>query len=105
LIISILFYLSLYCLFIYLSQKKKFNFNKYKYPVLTYLGVVTINGIMATTLLLSANNIMFSIGIVLFMISDYILMIHKFKNSHNRLLQANSGCYFIGLLLIALSFI
>ena len=46
---------------------------------------------------------LFGIGLGLFMISDYFLMIYKFKYHKNWILRCNSGTYFIGLLMVVLS--
>jgi len=44
------------------------------------------------------------IGILLFMISDYFLSLHKFRNKDSKMyLRCNSFTYFTGMMLIALS--
>lgn len=104
LIWTIPIYLILYFTFLIVSHKYSFNFNKKQIPIYMYLSCMTTNGLLATiTLFTKQNNILFSLGVILFMISDYLLITYKFKFKKNLLLQLNSCFYFTGMLLIALS--
>ena len=99
--ITSIIYFIIYTLFIYISHKKSFKFNHKKIPIYIYLFLITINGMLA--MLSMPINSLFSIGMTFFMISDYILLAYKYKYKYNLLLQANSGFYFSGILLIVLS--
>lgn len=104
LVLCLVFYMTIYISFVYISKTKKFKFGEYKIPVYVYLGFITVNGLLATlSIPMLYPKLLLPIGILLFMISDYILMIYKFKFHNKNLLRSNSGFYFIGLLLIVLS--
>ena len=44
------------------------------------------------------------LGLLLFMISDHFLVIYKFKRKQKCMLRANTASYFLGMMLVALSF-
>ena len=43
-------------------------------------------------------------GLCLFMIADHFLAIYKFRTKNKRALRINTSCYFLGMMLVALSF-
>ena len=74
---------------------------------LFYLLTVTLHGLMgllAALLVPGAHTLLLGIGLALFMVSDYFLLVYKFKSKRKRALRANSACYFLGMMLVALSF-
>ena len=92
--------------FAFLGIKRFSNFKSKTMPLLTYVFTVTIQGSLGISLAIYFENIkmsLFGIGLALFMISDYFLMVHKFKYHKNWILRCNSACYFIGLLMIVFS--
>ena len=110
-VLNVIWFIALFFLlfgtFFVLTKKKIFNFKNKNKAILTYVGSVTFQGTLALALAiyyLNTKMILFGIGLFLFMISDYFLMIYKFKFHKNWILRNNSACYFIGLLLVALSF-
>lgn len=104
----ILLFISLFGCFFVLTKKKVLNFKTKNPHILSYVGSVTLQGTLGITMALYYLNtkmILFGFGLGLFMISDYFLMVHKFKVHKNWILRSNSACYFIGLLMVVLSFI
>lgn len=92
--------------FFILTKKKILNFKNKNKAILTYVFSVTLQGTLGFSLslyYLNAKMFLFGIGLALFMISDYFLMVYKFKFHKNWILRTNSACYFIGLLLVVLS--
>lgn len=89
------------------SGKKKLDFGKQRPALLAYLFSVTLHGTMGLGLAVNAPDVktlVFGLGLVLFMISDYFLMTHKFGYPKSKtLLRCNSSTYFIGLMLIVIS--
>lgn len=72
-----------------------------------YLLSVTLHGLMgliAILLLPSVHHLLLGLGLGLFMVSDYFLLIYKFKSKRKRTLRTNTACYFLGMMLVALSF-
>lgn len=74
-----------------------------------YIVSVTLHGTLSIAglfvLPFSAKSILLCCGLILFMISDYFISLHKFKYTESKaILRLNSGTYFIGLMLVALSF-
>ncbi|MCQ2488972.1 MAG: lysoplasmalogenase [Clostridia bacterium] len=74
-----------------------------------YILSVTLHGTLSIAGLFvlpsSAKSILLCCGLILFMISDYFISLHKFKYTESKaILRLNSGTYFIGLMLVALSF-
>lgn len=109
-VVSIIWFIGLFIIlfgaFFVLTKKKILNFKNKDKAILAYVGSVTLQGTLAIALALYYLNIkmtFFGIGLCLFMISDYFLMVYKFKAHKNWILRINSACYFIGLLLVALS--
>lgn len=92
--------------FAVLVLKRFLNFKSKTIPILIYVFSVTLHGTLGVFLALYFANIkmiLFGIGLALFMISDYFLMVHKFKYHKNWILRSNSACYFIGLLMVVIS--
>ena len=48
--------------------------------------------------------LLLGIGLTLFMVSDYFLVVYKYKTKRKRTLRLNTSCYFLGMMLVALSF-
>ncbi len=72
-----------------------------------YMLTVVLHGILgiaAAVLLPSAHTILLGVGLFLFMIADHFLAIYKFKTKNKRALRINTSCYFLGMMLVALSF-
>ena len=73
-----------------------------------YIISVTLHGtlsIAGLTQLHDVKSILLCCGLILFMISDYFISLHKFKYKKSKaILRCNSSTYFIGLMLVALSF-
>lgn len=84
-----------------------FKTGSLKWPMLMYLASITLHGSAAiTVLILMPQMWLLSVGSILFMISDFLLVIYKFVTDKNPwVLRANSCTYFVGMLLIALSII
>ena len=38
------------------------------------------------------------------MVSDYFLAVYKYKSKRKRTLRTNTACYFLGMMLVSLSF-
>lgn len=103
----VILFILLFGTFWILTKKKILNFKTKNPHILAYVGSVSLNGTLGTCLAIYYLNIkmvLFGTGLALFMISDYFLMVHKFKVHKNWILRCNSACYFIGLLMIAISF-
>ena len=74
---------------------------------LLYLLSVTVHallGLSAALLLPGAHTLLLGIGLVLFMISDHFLVIYRYKTKRKSTLRLNTSCYFLGMMLVALSF-
>ena len=75
--------------------------------VLFYLLTVTLHGLMgllSAILLPEAHNLLLGFGLALFMVSDYFLAVYKYKSKRKRTLRTNTACYFLGMMLVSLSF-
>ena len=72
-----------------------------------YVGSITVAaacGLVLMYTLKSMRGNLMGIGILLFMISDYWLSLHKFRDKESKFyLRSNSFSYFTGMMLIALS--
>lgn len=81
---------------------------KAAYAICAYIFSVNLHGslgLITLFLLSDAKSLLLSFGCILFMISDYFIMFHKFgREERKSVLRLNSFTYFIGLLLIAFSF-
>lgn len=74
---------------------------------LFYLLSVTIHGLMGLIAILyapGAHTILLGLGLGLFMVSDFFLVVYKYKSKRKRTLRTNTACYFLGMMLVALSF-
>ena len=101
-------FLLLFGTFLVLTKKKILNFKNKNIPILSYVGSVSLQGSLGIVLAIYYCNtkmLLFGLGLGLFMISDYFLMVYKFKKHKNWILRSNSACYFIGLLMVVLSLI
>lgn len=102
----ILIFTILFGTIVLLTKKKVLNFKTKNPLILSYIASVTLCGslgIVISGYYTNLANTLFGIGMFLFMLSDYFLMVYKFKKHEKWLLRTNSGCYFIGLLLVVLS--
>lgn len=73
-----------------------------------YITSVSLHGTLSIAglcYLHDVKSVLLCAGLLLFMISDYFISLHKFKYIESKaILRCNSGTYFIGLMLVALSF-
>lgn len=73
-----------------------------------YLLSVSLHGtlsLIGLIYLYDVKSLLLLIGLILYMISDYFISLHKFKFKDSKLiLRCNSFSYFTGLMLVALSF-
>ena len=72
-----------------------------------YVTTVTSHGMLSMAVASAVGGIhmiLLAAGLVLFMISDYFLTTHKFIKHEKWVLRCNSGTYFTGMLLAAVSF-
>ncbi len=79
---------------------------KFAFPF--YLLSVSLHGTLSLIGLIylhDVKSLLLLIGLILYMISDYFISLHKFKFKDSKLiLRCNSFSYFTGLMLVALSF-
>ena len=106
-VISLSIFIIMYIFYIYISKKFNFNMGNNRNAIYIYLLFVTLSASLATSLFITNpfNYYLTSIGIILFMLSDYVLMTYKFKYNNKYLIILNSITYFIGYLLISISLI
>jgi len=96
-------------IFIYLANRfpKVIKLGKVKYPMAFYLSSITIHGLLGlvSAIFISTTPIIvMGVGSILFMISDYILIVDRFIIQKNKwIVRSNSLTYFVGILLIVLS--
>ncbi len=95
--------------FMYLVKAGWFDMNegmKKKFPL--YIISVTLHGTLSIAglfFLHDTKSVLLFVGLILFMISDYFISLHKFKYKESKaILRCNSFSYFTGLMLAALSF-
>lgn len=73
-----------------------------------YLFSVSLHGTLSMVGLFylhDVKSLLLLIGLILYMISDYFISLHKFKFKESKaILRCNSFTYFTGLMLVALSF-
>lgn len=82
------------------------DFKKYGVNMALYLGTVMLHGTMslcALSLLHDPRSIVMFLGSILFMFGDWLIATYKFKYHNNIVHRFESGCYFTGLMMIALS--
>ncbi|HEY9088994.1 MAG TPA: lysoplasmalogenase family protein [Anaerolineaceae bacterium] len=102
-----LVFLTLMLVMMGLSRRKWIDFGRQEKLILPYLATVTGHGVLGLGLVALTRGmhpLLLGSGLALFMISDYFLMAYKFKCPRNAVLRFNSGTYFLGMLLVALSF-
>ncbi len=94
-------------LWVYLGKSGWIAFGKYETKMYPYLFSVMLHGTLSIAALFQlhdSQSVLLFVGSILFMISDWFISLHKFKYKESKLvLRINSGTYFVGLLLIALS--
>ncbi len=94
-------------IFFWAATTKWIDLGHMTWLVLFYLLTVILHGLMgllAAVLLPGVHTLLLGIGLGLFMIADHFLVIYKFKTKNKRALRANTACYFLGMMLVALSF-
>ena len=82
------------------------DFKKYGAGMACYLGTVMLHGTMslcALSLLHDPRSVIMFLGSILFMFGDWLIATYKFKYHNDIVHRFESGCYFSGLMLIALS--
>ena len=96
-----------FILFIWATRTKWIDLGSSTGIGLFYLFTVTLHGLMgllAAVLLPGMHTLLLGVGLALFMVSDYFLVVYKYKNKRKRTLRTNTACYFLGMMLVALSF-
>lgn len=102
-----LLFLGLWSMVVVLAKRKWIDFKKYEPTLILYMATVTGHGTLGLGLAANVpglHALLLGIGLAFFMVSDYFLMTYKFKYHKNAILRCNSGTYFFGMLLVALSF-
>ena len=85
----------------------KMNYKKFGAKLPAYLVTVTLHGSLGVAIAVSSSELsekIFGIGLIMFMISDYLLVTYKIYRKSKLMLRMNSGLYFIGIMLASLSF-
>ncbi len=85
----------------------KMNYKKYGIKLPIYLITVTLHGSLGIAIAVTGTELsekIFGIGLIMFMISDYLLVTYKIFRKSKLILRMNSGLYFIGIMLASLSF-
>ena len=94
-------------MFFLATKNRWIDLGKLNVPALFYLLSVVLHGflgLIAIFLVPSAHTLFLGIGLTLFMIADHFLVIYKYKTKNKRALRVNTACYFLGMMLVALSF-
>ena len=94
-------------LFFWSTGRKWIDLEDKKGAALFYMFTVTCHGLLGllcAVLLPGRHTLLLGIGLTLFMVSDYFLVVYKFKSKRKRTLRCNTACYFLGMMLVALSF-
>jgi len=102
LIILLIFSLYGFLIFKYLES----NLGKYKIPVIIYISVIILMGVLSINYYLVDNShqsISFLLGSILFLISDTTLSINKFKNKFYLAQFIILSTYYLAQYLIAIS--
>ena len=94
-------------LFFWATSTKWIELGSMKNLALLYLLSVVLHGLMgllAALYLPGFHTLLLGIGLTLFMAADHFLVIYKFKTKNKRALRTNTACYFLGMMLVSLSF-
>lgn len=90
-----------------LREKGWISFEPFQKQFSAYLWSVSMHGTLAITalfLLHDTKSVLLCTGLLLYMISDYFIGLHKFKYRKSKtILRLNSSTYFVGMMLVALS--
>lgn len=103
--------------YIYASHfSKRIDFGSKGILMPIYVTSVSLHGTLAFGIMANASALslvgagsfahfsVLGLGLFLFMVSDYFLITHEYVNKNNWVLRMNSGTYFIGMMLAAISF-
>lgn len=86
---------------------KKIDFKSIGVLMPIYVTTVTSHGVLSVAIASAIGGLhmlLLALGLFLFMVSDYFLTVHKFVAHKKWVLRCNSGTYFTGMLLAAVSF-
>ena len=89
------------------TSRKWIDLGTMKPLAFLYLFSVTLHailGILAAILLPGMHYLLLGTGLFLFMIADHFIVIYKYKTKSRRALRINTSSYFLGMMLVALSF-
>ena len=108
----LIFYVTILLVWSYLWFSGWYDYSKkpvMKWMFPPYIMSVTLHGTLSIAglfvLPFSIKSLLLCCGLLLFAVSDYFISMHKFKYTESKaVLRFNSGTYFIGLMLVALSF-
>ena len=96
-----------FAMFFWATRTKWIDLGSKSGVALFYLLTVTLHGllgILCALFLPGTHTLLLGIGLALFMVADHFLVIYKFKTKNKRALRTNTACYFLGVMLVALSF-
>ena len=94
-------------LFLWATCSKWIDLGSMTTLALVYLLSVTLHGLLGllcAILLPGTHTLLLGVGLALFAVSDYFLVVYKYKTKRRRALRTNTACYFLGMMLAALSF-
>lgn len=82
-----------------------FNYGKYKGMTYLYLATIVTSGMLGLITSIFVEDLrLLGIGLVLFLLSDFVIVLHKFVFPKNKWVhRLNSALYFTGMLLIVLN--
>lgn len=84
-----------------------FKYGDKKLQMYFYLMSIVTNGVLGivSATFLTSGFLMLGLGLILFMLSDFVIVLHKFVFTDNRWIhRLNSLLYFAGMLLVVLNF-
>lgn len=92
-------------IFLFLKFPNVFKLGKFKIPSIFYILLNVLHGITGLAVAIYLRSfLLLGLGSFLFMLSDFVIVIHRFVLPDNKwILRLNSGLYFVGLLLIVLN--
>ena len=105
--LSVMIFILLIGTFFFLYFAKVITFGKFKALLPMYLITVTMHGSTGVVIAASGNEVkymLFGLGMVFFMLSDYFLVCYELYHKKKWVLRTNSGLYFLGMMLASLSF-